>query len=149
MRTTLQGLRLQHSADIKKIEKEKERVMERWSKLTDSQLKHGPSSSGLIFANAQVVEASDVQMRGQGQGFLDLSLEEAERSRNDLADETRNLKGVILSAANELQRIFYTAQKLSTSPTLDEVIASNVITCTTLTHVCSSQLLLLQRLYSH
>ena len=120
-RTTLQGLRAQHTAEIKKIEKEKERVMERWNKLADSQAKHGSAPSGLTFANAQVVEASEVQLRGKGQGFLEISLEQAERSRHDLADETRHLRGVILSTANELQRIMYTARKLSSSDNLDEV----------------------------
>lgn len=126
MRTALQGLRAQHAADIKKIEKEKERVMERWSKLAENQTKLGATPSGLTFANSQVVEASNVQLRGKGEGFLEIALEQAERSRSDLADETRNLRGVVLSTANELQRIMYTAKKLSTSDAVDEV-SCNVI----------------------
>lgn len=120
-RTALQGVRAQHTAEIKKIEKEKERVIERWSKLADNQAKLGSTPSGITFANSQVVEASSVQMRGKGEGFLEISLEQAERSRNDLADETRNLRGVVLSTANELQRIMYTARKLSTSEAIGEV----------------------------
>lgn len=121
LRTTLQGLRAQHAAEMKKVEKEKDRVMERWNKLSDAQAKLGSTPSGINFANSQVVEASDVQMRGKGQGFLELSLEQAERSRKDLADETRNLRGIVISAANELQRIMYTTQKLSTTEAIDEV----------------------------
>ncbi|THH26975.1 hypothetical protein EUX98_g7212 [Antrodiella citrinella] len=120
LRTTLQGLRTQHAAEMKKVEKEKDRIMERWNKLSDAQAKLGSTPSGINFANSQIVEASDVQMRGKGQGFLELSLEQAERSRKDLADETRNLRGIVISAANELQRIMYTTQKLSTSEAIDE-----------------------------
>ncbi|KAH8091643.1 Afadin and alpha-actinin-binding-domain-containing protein [Cristinia sonorae] len=120
LRTTVQGLRAQHATELKKVEKEKERVMERWSKLADSQAKHGSSPSGLTIANLSVVEASDVQLRGKGQGFLEIALEQAEKSRNDLADETRTLRGLVHSTANELQRIVYTARKLSSSEPVEE-----------------------------
>lgn len=97
-------------------------MTDRWSKLSDSQLKLGSTvPSGIRFANAQVVEASDVQLRGQGRGFMEVALEEAERSRDGLADENRVLRGLILSTANELQRILHFTRNLASSTTQDEV----------------------------
>ncbi|KAI0791937.1 Afadin and alpha-actinin-binding-domain-containing protein, partial [Abortiporus biennis] len=121
LRTSLQGLRETHKAELKKIEKEKDRMSERWNKLSDAQLKIGATvPSGIKFANQQVVEASDVQIRGKGKGFLEVSLEEAERSRKELAEQNRELKRIVLSAANDLQRIFWSAQNLTSSGSSDE-----------------------------
>ncbi|KAK7685742.1 hypothetical protein QCA50_011088 [Cerrena zonata] len=119
-RTALQSLRLAHQTEIKKIEKEKERVLERWSKVADNQLKLGSESSRIRFANSQVVEASDVQLRGKGQGLLEAALEQSEHSRNQLADEVRSLRGIVISTANELQRILQIARSISLSEVQDE-----------------------------
>ncbi|CDO68386.1 hypothetical protein BN946_scf184815.g33 [Trametes cinnabarina] len=109
-RTTLTALRAAHQTEIKKIEKEKERMVERWCKLSDVQLKIGSLRSGLICANQEVVEASDVQLRGKGQGFLDVALEQAEDARTELMEQNRKLRGLLLSAANELRRVLHAAR---------------------------------------
>ncbi|CAL1714045.1 unnamed protein product [Somion occarium] len=119
-RSSLQALRTTHQAEIKKMEKEKDRMMEKWNKLADNQLKAGSVACGIKFANSQVVEASDVQLRAKGQGFLEVSLEQAEQSRSQLADEVRSLRGIVISTANELQRILHIARNLSSSEVQEE-----------------------------
>ncbi|KAI0794583.1 Afadin and alpha-actinin-binding-domain-containing protein [Fomes fomentarius] len=106
-RTTLHELRATHQTEIKKLEKEKERVVERWSKLSDTQLKVGNLRAGLTCANLDVVEASEVQLRGKGQSFLDVAFEQAEDVRKELFEQNRKLRGLLLSAANELQSVLH------------------------------------------
>lgn len=89
--------------------------------MADNQLKVGSEPSKIKFANSQVVEASDVQLRGKGQGFLEVALEQAEQSRSHLADEVRSLRGIVMSTANELQRILQIARSISTSEVQEEV----------------------------
>lgn len=97
-------------------------MLERWSKLADSQLKLGATvPSSIKFANAQVVEASEVQLRGKGKGFLEEALEQAEQARNDLAGENRMLKGLVISAGNELQKIMHSTKGLVSVESLEEV----------------------------
>ena len=109
-RSTLHALRATHQTEIKKVEKEKERMVERWSKLSDAQLKAGSLRAGLTCANLDVVEASDVQLRGKGQGFLDVALEQAESARQELYEQNRKLRGSLLSAANQLQSVLHAAR---------------------------------------
>ncbi|KAM5541484.1 hypothetical protein V8D89_005038, partial [Ganoderma adspersum] len=109
-RTTLQSLRATHQTEIKKLEKEKERMVERWTKLSDSQLKVGSLPAGLTCANLAVVEASDVQLRGKGQGFLDVALEQAESARKELLEQNRRLRGLLLNTVNGLQSVLYGAR---------------------------------------
>ena len=97
-------------------------MAEKWNKLADTQLRLGSNCpSGIRFSNMQVVEASDVQMRGDGKGLLDLALEEAEHSRDAFASENRVLRGLILTAANSLQRTLHSTKNLTMSETRDEV----------------------------
>ncbi|KAI0642311.1 Afadin and alpha-actinin-binding-domain-containing protein [Trametes meyenii] len=119
-RTTLHALRATHQTEIKKLEKEKERMVERWSKLSDAQLKIGTLRSGLTCSNIDVVEASDVQLRGKGQGFLDVALEQAEAARKELYEQNRKLRGLLLSAANQLQRALYAVRTAGQSDPGDE-----------------------------
>ena len=120
-RTALQAIRATHAAEIKKLEKEKERVLDRWSKLADQQLKLGTVPSGLKFANAAVVEASDVQMRGKGKGYLEVAAEQAQEARDALFHENMRLRGLLLSTADQIQMLLHNAKCLATSDTVDEV----------------------------
>ncbi|KAH9945758.1 Afadin and alpha-actinin-binding-domain-containing protein [Amylocystis lapponica] len=104
-RTSLQAIRTAHHTEFKKLEKEKERMSERWNRLADTQLKAGGLVSGLTCANAVVVDTLDVQPRGVGHNFLEDALEQAERAREALFEQNRRFRGVILSAANELQSL--------------------------------------------
>ncbi|KAH9930287.1 Afadin and alpha-actinin-binding-domain-containing protein [Fomitopsis serialis] len=108
-RTSMQALRSAHQAEVKRLEKEKERMAERWSKIADTQVKLGSTAAGLRCANADVVDAADVQLRGKGQGFLEVALEQAETARKELFDQNRRLRGLILSTANEMQWVVHDA----------------------------------------
>ena len=105
----------------KKLEKEKERMVERWTKLSDSQLKVGSLPAGLTCANLAVVEASDVQLRGKGQGFLDVALEQAESARKELSEQNRRLRGLLLTPVNELQSVVYGARPGGDGDAMPEV----------------------------
>ena len=96
-------------------------MVERWSKVSDGQLKIGSLAAGLTCVNLDVVEASDVQIRGKGQGFLDVALEQAESARKDLFDQNRKLRDLLLSTANELQRLLHAARTAGESEYRDEV----------------------------
>ncbi|OBZ73535.1 hypothetical protein A0H81_06407 [Grifola frondosa] len=119
-RTSLQALRTAHQTEIKKIEKEKERMVEKWSKLSDTQLKLGSVGSGMRCANLEVVEASDVQLRGKGEGFLEVALEQAEQARKELFDQNRKLRGLILTTANEMQSVLHSTRSHITSENQEE-----------------------------
>lgn len=96
-------------------------MLDRWGKLADQQLKLGTTASGLKFANAEVVEASDVQMRGKGKGFLEVAADQAQEARDALFNENRRLKGLLLTTANEIQRLVHSAKGMSTSEAVEEV----------------------------
>ncbi|KAH9893346.1 Afadin and alpha-actinin-binding-domain-containing protein [Cubamyces lactineus] len=119
-RTTLHALRATHQTEIKKLDKEKERMVDRWSKLSDAQLKVGSLRAGLACANLDVVEASDVQIRGKSQTFLDVALEQAETARKELLEQNRKLRGVLLSAANELQSVLHAVRSAGDTDPIDE-----------------------------
>ncbi|KIK35209.1 hypothetical protein CY34DRAFT_812336 [Suillus luteus UH-Slu-Lm8-n1] len=106
-RSSLIALRATHSAEIKKKEKEVERIIEKWSKLSDVQTKLSTSSSGLTFrcGNADVVSGSETL--GKGKGYLEIALEQAESARASLADETLALQRLVVNVANRLQSVLH------------------------------------------
>ncbi|KAG1857327.1 Afadin and alpha-actinin-binding-domain-containing protein [Suillus subalutaceus] len=106
-RSSLIALRATHSAEIKKKEKEVERVIEKWSKLSDTQTKLSTLSSGLTFrcGNADVVSGSETL--GKGKGYLEIALEQAESARASLADETLVLQRLVVNVANRLQSVLH------------------------------------------
>jgi chromosome segregation ATPase len=115
-RTALQAIRTTHQTEIKKLEQEKDKILARWTKLIDSQsgnINKSDASAKYHCANFEVVEASDVQLRGRGSDLMEAALDQAERARHDLLDENERLKGIITSTANELQRTYYIAQCLT------------------------------------
>ncbi|KAG1812890.1 Afadin and alpha-actinin-binding-domain-containing protein [Suillus subaureus] len=106
-RSSLIALRATHSAEIKKKEKEVERVMEKWSKLSDMQTKLSTLTSGLTFrcGNADVVSGSETL--GKRKGYLEIALEQAESARASLADETLVLQRLVVNVANRLQSVLH------------------------------------------
>ena len=107
-RTLLQGIRATHQSELKKKEKDIERITEKWQKISDSQYKLGHSQSGLRCSNVAVVEGE--QVGGRGLGFLDVALEQSEQARNHLKDENAFLRKLVLKTVNELQSALHTAQ---------------------------------------
>ncbi|KAG2144348.1 Afadin and alpha-actinin-binding-domain-containing protein [Suillus clintonianus] len=106
-RSSLIALRATHSTEIKKKEKDVERIIEKWSKLSDMQTKLSTSSSGLTFrcGNADVVSGSETL--GKGKGYLEIALEQAETARASLADETLTLQRLVVNVANRLQSVLH------------------------------------------
>jgi len=127
-RAALQALRATHVAELKRREKEIEAMRERWSKLADAQLKIGSlpsrmtvSSSGLRPANASVLRQQDgaVGVAGssgagaataqKGLGLVEAALDEAEKACAGLREENRELKGLVVDAANAVRKILHKA----------------------------------------
>jgi hypothetical protein len=109
-RTLLQGIRASTQAELRKKEKESERIVERWQKIADLQAKLGATQSGIKCANATVVDG--VQAVGKGQGFLDIALEQAEQARSHLSDENLFLRKLVLKAVNELHSLLHKARRI-------------------------------------
>ncbi|KAJ6619949.1 Afadin and alpha-actinin-binding-domain-containing protein [Mycena sp. CBHHK59/15] len=107
-RTALQAVRATHQSELKKKEKEVERMVDKWSKLTDIQAKLSTASSGLRLANGKVAEGSEVL--GKGQGLVELALEQAEQARKRLSEDNAKLRGLLLGAVNEAQSMLHRAR---------------------------------------
>lgn len=105
IRTSLQGLRATHVTELKKKEKEIERMIEKWNKLADAQSKVTAASSGISIhgANAEIVSGSD--NLGKGKGYLDVALEHAESSRAELFAESTRLRRFAVICANRIQSL--------------------------------------------
>ena len=114
------ALRGTYSTELKKKEKDIERITEKWSKLSDMQVRLSTSSSGLTFRCGNADVGSGSETLGKGKGYLEIALEQAESARASLSDETIALQRLVLSAANRLQSVLYELQCL-TSPCDEEV----------------------------
>ena len=110
-RTSLQALRSQHAAELKKRDTEHARMAERWSKLSDSQLKVHTipariAMSSLAFpsaaANAQILE-------GGQKAFVDAALEAAESAAKQLREENAGLRQLVLDSANAVRKVLHKA----------------------------------------
>ncbi|KAF6761811.1 Afadin and alpha-actinin-binding-domain-containing protein [Ephemerocybe angulata] len=109
-RTSLQAIRSTHQAELKKREKEVERLSERWQKIADLQTKVQNNASGIQCANVAAVEGRSGLDRGPS--FLDVALEEAEKARAALLEDNNYLKALFLKAVNAMQRINYQTNNL-------------------------------------
>ena len=96
-------------------------MVDRWGKMSDAQLKIGSQRAGLTCANLDVVEASDVQLRGKGQGFLDVALDQAETARKELLEQNCKLREILLSAANQLQSVLHAVRLTAENENEEEV----------------------------
>jgi hypothetical protein len=110
-RMSLQALRATHASELRKRDKESERILERWAKLSDGQLKLSTSaSSGLTFAGARCANATagdGSSILGRGKGYLEVALQEAEKGRVELAEENSRLRRMLLRAVNEAQGVVH------------------------------------------
>lgn len=108
-RTALQAVRATHQTELKKKEKEVERIVERWGKLSDMQAKLSAASSGLKCANLKVVVGTEII--GKGPELTEVALEQAEDARQWLSQENARLRGLLLGAVNEAQSMLYLARR--------------------------------------
>jgi 8-oxo-dGTP pyrophosphatase MutT (NUDIX family) len=106
-------------------------MVDRWSKLSDLQLKLGPiGGSGMKVhgANAVVVENLGAEVGGKGEGYLEIALEQAEAARRELYEENGVLRGVMVRALNDVQGVLHLARSLVQSgEILDEVRSPSFI----------------------
>ncbi|KAF8506403.1 Afadin and alpha-actinin-binding-domain-containing protein, partial [Hysterangium stoloniferum] len=102
-RTALQYLRSTTQNELKRKDKEVERMLERWSKVADSQMKLSGINSGLHCAN--YAAATEELVRGKG--IMEEALEQAEEARGELVKENEGFRSVIFGTAKVLQNITY------------------------------------------
>ena len=88
-------------------------MRERWSKLSDSQLKIGTLPSGMTVvqpANARVLALNESTLTAErGKGLSERALEEAESACALLRNENGELKGLVVNSANAVCRILHKA----------------------------------------
>lgn len=101
-RNALQYLRSTTQNELKRKEKEIERILERWGKVSDSQIKLGGASAGLQCAN---FAAACEQLMDKG--IMEEALEQAEEARTELIKENEGFRSVLLGTANALQTVVY------------------------------------------
>lgn len=92
----LLSIRASHTSELKKKDMQIERVMEKWSKLADMQIK---SSSGLIVRGDLAKENTSGSSE---QGLWEVALDQAEKARTQLAEDSIGLRGLLLTVVNEL-----------------------------------------------
>ncbi|KAF7309923.1 hypothetical protein MIND_00364600 [Mycena indigotica] len=108
-RSALQSVRATHHAELKKKEREMERMAERWTKLADIQTKVGGAASGLKCSNLKAVERAGIEVL-TGPPLHDNALQQSEEARRRLAEDNRQLRGLLLSAVNETQAMLHQAR---------------------------------------
>lgn len=118
-RTSLQAIRTAHQSELKKKEKDIERMTEKWTRIAETQVKLMTAPSGLRCANVAVTEGSEVL--GKGKGFLEVALEQAERNRAQLSAENLELRKLVLTAVNESQAVLSEAKGILSGDKLEEV----------------------------
>lgn len=99
LRTTLQSVRLGAQNEVKRFEKEKDKLLERLSKIADSR----QITAQLSCSNLNV---SATESRFE-KGYLDIALEDAEHARVNLAEENDVLKKLVVDCANGAQRLLH------------------------------------------
>ncbi|KAG7094170.1 hypothetical protein E1B28_007780 [Marasmius oreades] len=111
-RSALQTVRATQQTELKKKDKEMERMTEKWLKIADSQAKLGSAFSGIRFsstpANAAILGGGHF---GKGKGYLETALEQAEKARDQLSLEKMGLQMTILRVANEVQRVVHEVKR--------------------------------------
>jgi hypothetical protein len=87
-------------------------MRERWSKLADAQLRVASLPSGMVLsrpaANAAVLSDGGSAAAGQ-KGVVEGALEEAEKAGALLREENKELKGLVVDAANAVRKILHKA----------------------------------------
>ncbi|KAJ3805033.1 Afadin and alpha-actinin-binding-domain-containing protein [Lentinula aff. lateritia] len=107
-RSALQTIRATHQAETKKKEKEIERAMERWHRISDAQAKLGATASGMCFIGSVNTAIEPVVLIiGRGKSYLEIALEEAEKAREQSGKDNLGLKKMLLKAVNEIRNIAF------------------------------------------
>ncbi|KAF9517143.1 hypothetical protein BS47DRAFT_572137 [Hydnum rufescens UP504] len=110
--SALQFTRQTAQNEIKRKEKEVERIMDRWNKLSNEQTKLSSASSGMRCTNL-VPDPAIVVPRGSS--VLENSLAELKSERDRLVEQSQSFRSVIISLASGLDKLV--RQHRSPSPT--------------------------------
>lgn len=94
-------MRATHQTELRKKEKDIEKLTERWLRVADSQSKLASTASGLYITNSNVVDGTEFIKRGDN--YLELALEQAEQAREGLQVEVLDLRKTAVRMHNELQ----------------------------------------------
>lgn len=84
-------------------------MTERWQKVCDTPAPQR-AVGGMVLpvpahANAGVVDGSEVLGRGQGQGYMEIALEQAEKARAELADDNAALRALVVHSLNRVKGV--------------------------------------------
>lgn len=101
LRTTLQSVRLGAQNEVKKFEKEKNKLLERLSKIADPRQ---TTTAQFICSNLNVTVTENKLEKG----YLEIALEDAENARVNLAEENDVLKKLVVDCANGTQGLLHT-----------------------------------------
>jgi hypothetical protein len=101
----VQALRATHQAELKKKEKEVEKMADKWAKLSDAQAKLSSLPSGFKSSNSRTVTGGAPVSKGSS--LLEVAAQEAEKARVQITTECTGLKRVVLNAVNELQEVLH------------------------------------------
>ncbi|KAF8505061.1 Afadin and alpha-actinin-binding-domain-containing protein [Gautieria morchelliformis] len=115
-RTSLQYLRSTTQNELKRKDKEVERVLDRWNKVSDAQIKLSGTESGLRCAN----NAVGGEEYPKSKGLMEEALDQAEVARRELVKENEGFRSVILGTANALQSMVYNVKGFSTDVHVQE-----------------------------
>lgn len=80
-------------------------MTEKWSKISDAQTKLMSVPAGMRCANAAVADGSEIV--GKTQSYLEIALDEAEKARAQLTDETMRLRRLMLKVVNQMQVLLH------------------------------------------
>ncbi|KAG6850668.1 hypothetical protein H0H93_010396 [Arthromyces matolae] len=114
-RTILQGVRTTHQTELKKKEKDIDRMTEKWSKIADAQAKLMATPSGLKCSNVSVI--TGLERTGNGTSFMEIALEEAEKTMDQLTVEHLSARRLVVTTINQVQTALY-----QTRPAISEKI---------------------------
>ena len=99
LRTTLQSVRIGAQNEVKRFEKEKDKLLEKLSKIADSKQTTAQFSCSNLY-----VSATESNFE---KGYLDIALEDAENARANLVEENDVLKKLVVDCANGAQRLLH------------------------------------------
>ncbi|KAL1707881.1 Afadin and alpha-actinin-binding-domain-containing protein [Schizophyllum commune] len=109
-RSSLQSIRTLHQNELKKKDKEIDRIADKWAKLAEAQSKLGSTApSGMRCLNGGLADAG--MAASSSQTFLEASLEESERARMEIIEENKHVKGLVVTAVNGMQEIVHEARE--------------------------------------
>ena len=99
LRTTLQSVRLGAQNEVKRFEKEKDKLLERLSKIADSK-----QITAQFSCSNFDVSATESNFE---KGYRDIALEDAENARVNLVEENDVLKKLVADCANGAQGLLH------------------------------------------